>query len=239
MKQVVLPCDCPAEYTAEKELFHHLIHVLRFRVNTKLFGLDKNEQKYKLEITSIEKNSCTLKTEKIKSCGKHIPVVLYQSLPKGKKLETIIRAGTELGISAIIPMKSEFSLAPIPDEKKYIRYRKIRTEALQQSGTSVYTRILPAELIEDLPKIGPSETGLLFHQDADKKTSLFSIFNKELKKVYVLVGPEGGFSPSEVEILVKKGYIPVLLNNNVLKLETAAVTAAGVIIKVLMERGFE
>ena len=280
----MLPENCPDLYTLGGEIFHHVIRVLRYKAGKKLEGLDRTGRKYAVTILEIRDEDCLLQVKRTADKIQMPEIILYQCIPKAKKIETIIRCVTELGVNRIVPMHSEHTIPPLPDPKKLDRWSKICTEALQQCGSGVYTEVAPPiDLknipavktgeagvvfpfsnkyktrqfsinlfdnlnnlvhiltichtdIKNIPAVKRGEAGVVFHQTAEKGPSLKSLLESNPSAISFLIGPEGGFSENEIATLDKKGYISVLMVHNVLKVDTAAIAAAGIIQNILMEK---
>lgn len=232
----MLPENCPEEYTLEGELFHHVVRVLRYGEGKKLQGLDTQGQKYSVVLREIKEDRCIVSVRKQIPPAQRPEISIYQCLPKGKTMENIVRSLTELGVTRIIPVKSKNTIPPLPDKHKLERWTKICLEALQQSGSGVYTEISPAMDLAAVPPVTENEMGIAFHQLASKTPSLRSVLQKPVLRISFLIGPEGGFTEKEIETLGKKGYISVLMVENILKVDTAAIAAAGIIQNIIMEK---
>ena len=175
------------------------------------------------------------------------PIVLIQALPKGQKMDLIVRQATEAGVSLILPFIAERSVSrPEPgseSERKRDRWERIIKEARQQSGSDVETDIRePLSLKEALAAwnafaAGRGESvGILLHQDPLAQGSLHGYLSGDPQAIAVAVGPEGGFSTSESKALTNARFLPVLLGSNVLRTETAAVFALAALQVILLEK---
>ncbi|MDC7244745.1 MAG: RsmE family RNA methyltransferase [Sphaerochaetaceae bacterium] len=243
----------PSSFNGEKEItikgkdFHYLVRVLRLKPHTPFTARAADGTFWTLTIKKIGQMSLTAETKRVEgkaesttdtlSCydGIFPPIHMYQGMSKGKKMEMIIKACTELGIHKISPVHSSFCVADITAKKqsRIERYQNIVKEALQQSGSPVMTEVGDLIHIGDLNKEIENPSRLLvFHQVPQKESSsLFSILRRLIdqdpsEKISLLVGPEGGFSDDEVSDLVSHGARPVFLHTNILRTETAAVAAA-------------
>lgn len=156
-------------------------------------------------------------------------LTLCQALLKGEKMELVIQKATELGIKRIIPFKS--SRCIIRDTQKIERWRRIAKEASEQSGRNVVPEI--NHLIDFSRLIEEIDNGLLFWEGEsigliDKFTELD--LNKD---IYLIIGPEGGFSEEEIEKARVKGIITASLGKRILRAETAAITAVAILVFLL------
>ena len=188
------------------------------------------------------------------------PLVLFQALPKGAKMDTIVRQAVEGGVAAVAPFVSARSV-PRPENPesggpgRLERWRRIVREARQQSGSAIVTTVEPPRTFDgalafwgDLRRRYERPVGLLLHPPMEirrilrKATenpleygSFHDYLEGEANIVAIAVGPEGGFSPEEAARFVEEGFKPVSMGDTVLRTETAAVYAAAAIRIILLE----
>ena len=149
-------------------------------------------------------------------------------------MELIIQKTTELGIHKIIPLISERSqvkLEPDRTKDKLIRWQKIAKEAAEQSGRLVVPEISPIQTFENALKMAQNYQLALIPWEEEKEKNLKSILksNKTIKNILLLIGPEGGFSQSEVAQAEKAGFTPTSLGRRILRTETAGLAALAMI----------
>jgi 16S rRNA (uracil1498-N3)-methyltransferase len=189
------------------------------------------------------------------------PIFLFQALPKGAKMDLIVRQAAEGGINGIWPFVSDYATPKLagetagPDRTGRVeRWRRIIKEARQQSGSFIATEIAPPCTVEalldhwgDLQNQGKRPLGIILHQDpmvpqgpgggigplAQGGFHDYLSINPDL--VALAVGPEGGFSPEEVTEFVAAGFKPLVIGNTVLRTETAALYAAAAVRIILLE----
>ncbi len=246
----------PHTFQGEKEIsltgkdFHYLVKVLRLKVGDNFTSRDSIGSFYEMTISIITNNSLTAISRKIEGewesstdtlsayRGFFPEIHLFQGLPKGKKMDQIIRQCTEMGITSITPLISQFCIADISKKEmsKIDRYESVIKEALQQSSSPVMTHINPSVDIKDLTKTVKHPTRLLvLHQIPEENPlSIFStvenLFSEDAKApIYIAIGPEGGFSDKEVDSLVSDGAKLIFLNTNILRTETAAIVSVSII----------
>jgi 16S rRNA (uracil1498-N3)-methyltransferase len=172
--------------------------------------------------------------------------ILFQCLPKGAKLDLIVRQATEAGVSRIVPVLSENAVPRVNAsdwEPKRERLERVVREARQQSGSLVKTEILePIDLAAaiDLWANGQAQDypcpGFFFHEKPLAETSMHRYLNEVPARVALMVGPEGGLSPVETELLRDRGWHSIFLGRNVLRAETAAIYAIAAAQIILLER---
>jgi len=174
-------------------------------------------------------------------------LALIQGLPKGPKMDLIIRQAVEAGVSAVFPIQTSNCVvrekARGDREDKLERRRKIVREALQQSGSAIRTKVLPTETIDTLgerleaegfPRAGSLR--LMFHELPLAEKSLHEYCAGELLPTVILIGPEGGFAPGETDVFKAMGFNLVHLEGTILRTETAALFALAAVKTILMER---
>ncbi len=161
-----------------------------------------------------------------------LEVILLQALPEKERMELIIQKSTELGVSAIVPFKSEQSISLEEREakqKKAHRWQEIAVKAVQQSRRAKIPRVEPYHSFQEALDLCGKE-GLKILLWEKEGESLRRILRKiRPQKVYVMVGPEGGFREEEVVLAKNKGFVPVKLGQRILRTETAAITLVGIL----------
>lgn len=178
------------------------------------------------------------------------PITLIQALPKGAKMDLIVRQAAETGVSRILPLISRRCLPNAQGEAaaKRGRWERIAREALQQSGSGIPTRVEAPVLISALQRaLGGTEAAaaedapagglrLLLHETPLAQVSLHEYLTETPVEIAVCVGPEGGFSDDEVAYLGSLGFHPIHFAGAVLRTETAALFAVAAVEIVLSER---
>jgi 16S rRNA (uracil1498-N3)-methyltransferase len=172
-------------------------------------------------------------------------IVLAQALLKGAKMDLVVRQATEAGVSAIVPLLASRSVAQgAQGEGSSIRrerWERIVKEAMQQSGSPTRTRlhdpISPAELPSALVSlgIGPGLPRIILHEAPLAQSSMHGYLTGAPEALALCVGPEGGFSRDEVELLLAAGFSPLRLAGAILRAETAALFAVAAARVILSE----
>ena len=252
MRQYVLPpsFDGGGKIEISGPDSKYILKVLRLGTGDSFPAVDRDGHRYLLEITEAGAESFTASCRGLQN-GEPAPerssgpeeLILLQCLPKGKKLETIVRQAVEAGVSLIVPVESENSVAVIKEERsgrKTERLNKIAEEAAQQSGNPGVPEIVQPVKMSGLPELlenlGAGGVRLFFHQERLEKRSLHGYLNGSSGSVCILIGPEGGISPAETDFLLDSDFHPVYLGENVLRTETAAIYAIGAVKTILLEK---
>ncbi|MDR2176561.1 MAG: 16S rRNA (uracil(1498)-N(3))-methyltransferase [Treponema sp.] len=188
------------------------------------------------------------------SCGALPPILLFQALPKGSKMDLIVRQAAEGALSEVVPFVSERSAIREKDARrgegeKPRRWERIIREALQQSGSPVFTVLRPVldwdglfAYWNELRAAHPRSLGIFLHQDPAvsgdtplAEANLHWYLSNVPGLLALAVGPEGGFSPGEVSRFAAEGFKPLKIGNTVLRVETAALYGAAAARVILLE----
>ena len=157
-----------------------------------------------------------------------IAVTLYQGLPKGDKLEWIIQKAVELGVTTVVPVETARSVATMAGDaakaaKKAARWQKIAEEAAGQSGRGRLPRVeSPLTWKQALSRMAGERLIVLYEGGGQPLSALVS---RETRQVSLLVGPEGGWAPEEIETLTQLGAQAATLGKRILRCETAPLAA--------------
>jgi 16S rRNA (uracil1498-N3)-methyltransferase len=161
-----------------------------------------------------------------------LEVILLQALPEKERMELIIQKATELGVSTIIPFKSERSISLGEREakqKKAHRWQEIAIKAVQQSRRAKVPRVETYCSFQEALKVcrGDGLKILLYEKNGENLKNVLRRYQS--KRIYAMVGPEGGFTKEEVELAKHKGFIPIKLGQRILRTETAAITLVAIL----------
>lgn len=210
---------------------HQILHVLRLKEGSDIVLLDNTGFEHLAVIESSAKNEIVLKIlEKRESEAEPgVKLSLFQSLLKKDKMEWIFEKGTELGVSRFVPV---FATHCVKTDLNFERARKIIREAAEQSGRAKLPELSEIKNFQTAVESRGKENTLNLILDAAGKITLKSFIcrNKLSEKISVFIGPEGGFSAEELAAAEKFGFKIVSLGKRILRSETAAITACGLLI---------
>ncbi len=210
--------------------FRHLQRVLRLREGDHVTLFDDAGTEYSGIVMTFSPRVAAVRVT-----ASHVPrresalaLTLYQGIPKGRKMDLVVEKATELGVHAIAPFTSAFSLgAGAGAAAKRERWQRIAVSAAKQCGrTSVPAISAPAPFAEVLAAARGHDVRLLFFEGAD--TVPFDAvpqLERAAASVAVVVGPEGGFSRDEVDAARDADFAVVGLGPRILRTETAALIA--------------
>jgi 16S rRNA (uracil1498-N3)-methyltransferase len=166
-------------------------------------------------------------------------ISLLQAIPKSKLFEAIVQKATELGVSRIVPILSERVVAHLDEEdgaQKADKWRQVAVEAIKQCGSPWLPQIeLPVTPKQFLARKEKFELPLVASLQSDRRhpRECFREFQSEHGRlpasVCVWIGPEGDFTPAEINAIKAEGALPITLGRLVLRTETAAVYCLSVL----------
>ena len=207
---------------------NHIVNVLRMKIGEELLISVKGDWDYLCKIEEIENDRVNLKLlESMEQRELPIKLTLLQGIPKSDKLEMIIQKAIELGVSEIIPVKTNRVVVKIDEKKtqaKVNRWNAISESAAKQSKRSIIPKVLKPQTIDNaLEIVKDYGVKLLPYENADgiKKTKdiLNSLDSKN--NIAVFIGPEGGFEEAEVKKSTDSGFEVITLGKRILRTETA------------------
>ena len=235
------PAHCQGStLTLEDREAHHGLHVLRLRRGERVVVLDGAGHELLCETRDTDRNAVQLEVVQ-KNFIAPLPyqVTLLQAIPKGKVFESIIQKATELGAHRIVPLLSERILSHLDDESaeaKVEKWRVVAIEASKQCGSAWLPQIdLPISPKAFLSRAEKFELPLIASLQPDSRhpRERFQAFFAERQRlpqtVCIWVGPEGDFSPAEMNAARSAGALPITLGRLVLRSETAAIYCLSVL----------
>lgn len=156
---------------------------------------------------------------------------LFQAMPKGDKMDFIVQKAVECGACEVVPFFSKRCVSR-PDRKqlakKTERWQRIAYEAAKQCGRGIIPKVGETVEFSSLPgMISPGNTGILFYECA--QTPLREAMQEFSVNIDIVIGSEGGFEPSEAEMLIQAGLASVSLGKRILRCETAPIAAISVL----------
>lgn len=214
----------------------HIRRALRMKPGENLTLCDGRGTDYFCEIDGFEGEDVRLKAlyHTPTACEPDTEVVLYQGLPKGDKLELIIQKAVELGVAAIVPFAAARSVVRLDgkEEKKRARWQKIADEAAGQCGRGILPPVeSPLTWKQAVERLragsGDGMPVVVFYEGGGRP--LAELAGRETRKLAIVVGPEGGFEPAEIEELRALGAETATLGPRILRCETAPLAALSVI----------
>lgn len=247
MPVFVVPPRCltPPTVSVTGGLLRHLRDSLRLAVGEIILLSDGEHLRYRAEITAISNQALTARIlETLARPPRLAPaLILGQALLKGERMEWVIQKATELGVQSIVPVQSRRSVVRLkPDriEAQTSRWQRIALEAAQQSEQwQVPTITRPCPFPPAKARLSEHALTLILVERRDGIDTLGGIVlpHSPAASILVLVGPEGGWTEEEIAAAQAAGCLPITLGRNILRAETAAIVAVGILQHRLGELG--
>lgn len=214
---------------------HHISRALRMAAGESITVCDMQSFEYECELTDFLPDRVLARILTTRQSDTEPPyrAHIYQALPKGDKLDSIIQKAVECGAASITTFESERCVVKVKADaegKKTERRQRIATEAAKQSGRGILPTVFPTvSYAEALKRAAEADIPLLCYEGEDQKT--LSAVLKEYKEkslgekipeISIVIGSEGGFSLAEVDAAKEAGLISVGLGKRILRTETAS-----------------
>ena len=215
---------------------NHIANVLRMKTGDEIYvSIDGRTDLCR--ISSISGDGVTVEIVEENAISTELPVkiILFQGIPKGDRMETLIQKTTELGVFEIVPVEMKRSVVKLDEKRKksrVARWNAIAESAAKQSKRNVIPKVSEVvpfrNMLERAKKcdlfIVPYENT---HGMKGTKETLSKIMPG--MTVGILIGPEGGFEKDEIESAIEAGGEAISLGSRILRVETASITAVAMI----------
>lgn len=216
----------------------HICRVMRHRRGDRIAVTDGAGCEYGLELESVGVDRVigrVVETGVMQREPGH-RLVLAQAVLKGDKLEQVCEQATELGIRALIPLRTERTIGRLAERK----HERLHSAALAGMKSSTRTVLPEIEAEHDLAALarraGEFDQVLVAYED-ERGVGLADVIHRDARSVLVVVGPEGGFAAEEVETLKRSGAMSFSLGPRRLRAETAAVATVAAVLQMLGDLG--
>jgi 16S rRNA (uracil1498-N3)-methyltransferase len=209
--------------------FHHLAHVMRGSPGDRLTVFDGQGTEADAEIIRLSKTSATLRlaARRCDSPQTGPQIVLATSIPKSDRFRWLVEKATELGVARLIPLRATRSVVA-PGAVKLDKMRQAVIEACKQSGRN---RLMPIEPLthweEFVSAVIPTTSTLVADPNGLPVPDVPESWAKN-GSLLLVVGPEGGFTETELGEAIEAGAQTVSLGPRILRIETAALALAAV-----------
>lgn len=221
----------------------HIKNVLRLRIDEEV-EISCDGYTYVSKIKTLEKNRVLLEAlRKYKGSNEPpINIILYQGLAKGNKMDVIFQKGTEVGVSKFYPVETNRSIVKINNAKKeksrIERWTSIVDGAAKQSKRDIVPKVENIiNFKEMIALLKDKENILVPYENEDSNGIKKDLDNISGKNIHLIIGPEGGFDPKEIEDLKEIGAKIVTLGPRILRTETAGLVASSIILYELGDLG--
>lgn len=229
----------PANLTLTGDEAHHCADVMRCKPGEQVILFDGKGLEIEAEIVTASRKRVELKPiSETRTNPLPALISLGQAIPKGKNMELIIQKATELGVSRIVPLLSERTVVQLDGkalEKKREKWQRIAIEACKQCGQNwlpvIETPVSVKSFVENSST--PLKIVAAISPEAKSLKSVMAEFRASVETspnaASLLVGPEGDFTPTEIETALDGGFHPITLGPIILRSETAAIYTLSIV----------
>lgn len=214
---------------------NHIANVLRMKKEDEIQICNQETgENYITKINSFTKNEieCEIINKISNTVESNVDITLFQGIPKFDKMELIIQKNTEVGVKKIVPVLMQRTVVKLDEKttaKKIERWQKIAEVAAKQSMRDIIPKIENITKLEEISK-QDYDIILVAYENEEKnmlKQELKKLQGKDRYKIAIVIGPEGGISEKEIEILKNMGTSFVSLGKRILRTETAGIVMSG------------
>lgn len=231
----------PVQFQAEKPVirgqdYQHMVRVLRLGPGDEVHLLDGTGRAAMARIESVGRQEAVLvRLEEYTPVGEPpVRVTLVQGLAKGEKMDMVIQKSTELGVSEIIPLVCRRSVVRLEGDRagdRRDRWQKVAAGAARQCRRAIIPLVRPPRgLGEVLAAIPPGAFSFLPWEEEGENPLGKVLPASRPDRVFIFIGPEGGFDPSEVEEARRRGVAAVTLGPRILRTETAGLACLSIVL---------
>ena len=200
----------------------HISKVLRMRPGEELTLCNGEGIDFLCKIEDISKKEiiCSVISEKENESESRIPITIYQSMPKGAKIDYVIQKCVELGAARIVTFQSARSVAK---GSKTDRLSRIALEAAKQCGRGIVPQVSYCSDFKDaLSEFAGHDLSVFAYEEEHVQSLKDVLRNASPKNIGIMIGPEGGFEPDEAVAAKSSGAQSVSLGKRILRTETTA-----------------
>lgn len=232
----------PAQIDADTIVFtgadaHHIARSLRMAAGETVTACDPDGREYDCVLETFRDETeviARITATRESTTEPPFRAHLYQGLPKGDKLDSVIQKAVECGAASITPFESAHCVVrikPEAEDKKTERRRRIALEAAKQCGRGTVPTVAPGIPFKQALEQARTADLALFCYEGEGTQPLCTVLTAyraehdtaaHIPEISLMIGSEGGFSPAEAQAAREAGMIPVGLGRRILRTETAA-----------------
>lgn len=204
----------------------HLARVLRLGPGDTVVASDGAGHEYTVRLEVVRPRAAGIVVGVADAAAESpLAITLVQGLPKGDKLETIVRAATELGVARVVPALAARTIVRLAERQalpRLARWQRVAREAAKQSGRRVAPEVAPPRPLDACLDIAREVDLALCLWEGESSTLGAALADiAQARRVAVLIGPEGGLERREVDAARAHGWRVAGLGPRILRTETA------------------
>lgn len=215
---------------------HHLRRVLRLAPGDPITVFDDTGGEHDAIIASFSSDSAAIEIVRSYQARRESPLdlTLALGLTKGEKMDFVVEKATELGVHAIVPFVSSYTVPKLNERKiaaRTQRWQKIALSAAKQCGRTQIPKVsLLCGFHELMVQPWPDTLKLCFWEK-EARQSLWQLHDQQgnARSLVIAIGAEGGFSAEETALAAEHGFYLASLGPRILRAETAALTALSLV----------
>lgn len=213
--------------TFDAEESHHLTRVLRLRAGDTVVATDGAGHDFTVRLESVGEHATgSVLAVAARPTESPLAVTLVQGIPKGERMEVIVRAATELGVARVVPAIAERTIVRLELSRwreRARRWQRVAREASKQSGRAVIPEVdVPRPLADCVALAASADLALCVWEGAtEPMAAALAALPRPPRTVALLVGPEGGLARAEVDGARAAGWRVAGLGRRILRTETA------------------
>ncbi len=216
------------------EDYNHIRNVLRMKQGEEVLLCDSGDKEYLCSIINYDAQAeqVFLEVTDVFGNARELPakITLFQGYPKGDKMETIIQKAVELGAYEIVPVMMKRCVVKLDDkkaQKKVERFNAIALSAAKQSKRGMIPEVKEVMNMQQACSYAKDMDMLILpYENAEGMEYSKQVLGEAVTQSHigVFIGPEGGFEPSEVQMIEEIGGKVISLGHRILRTETAGMT---------------
>lgn len=218
----------------DKDLYKHIIKVMRTKCGERILFLDENEIQYETRLSEIENSYFICEIEKQYKSERKLALNLYiaQSVLNSDAQTSAIQKATELGVKGIIPLYTDnCAVKESVIKNKIEKWQKVAVESVKQCERADIPTVFDMKKLEDVVK---DYEQIIVFAERDAQSDFFSYAKENkidnTKPILVIIGPEGGFSQKEFDFFKEKNIPLITLGNLIYRADTALTAALTTVI---------
>lgn len=221
--QQITPLQPGQTINLDANASHHLIRVLRAKKDSKIIIFNGDGAEYLSTLLNENSKKCSVSIDDkiLKQNESPLKITLLQGISRSDRMSVCLQKSTELGVTTIIPViceKTKFNLKDNQAKKKQQHWQQIIISACEQSGRCIIPELKPIVTYENA--LSKSQVALKVIMDPESNTGINNL-KPPGKEIYLLVGPEGGLTQSEIKLASQNNFTGINLGPRILRTETA------------------
>lgn len=218
------PLQSAVVITLNQAASHHLLTVLRLKIGESLHIFNGEGGAYSAVLTNCQKKLAVITVKEFVAAERESPLVIHlgQAISRGERMDYTVQKSVELGVNRITPLFTERAGVQLNAERAQNRvahWQKIAINASEQCGRC---RIAAIDNPQTLTEFFAQATGLRLICSLFAAPQILPPLAIPVTQITLLIGPEGGFAPHEIERAQQAGFYPLSLGPRILRTETAA-----------------